>query len=181
MLFAPDTAAALDFTAALINTGVDDTEDLASTAALDSLLDAYAFTGVRAGTASELDAVRTTRQELDAVWRAEASEGVAMTNELLRRYRALPQLITHPENPDWHIHATIGNDPLHERIAVEAALAFVDVFRTGEERRLKVCAGTDCTAAVLDLSRNRSKRFCDTGNCANREHVAAYRRRHAGC
>lgn len=180
MIFAPDTAAALEFTAALINTGVDATESLAATSALAGLLDAFAFTGTRAGTDGELEAVRTTRGELDAMWRAEVPDGVAMTNEMLHRYQALPQLVTHPENPEWHIHATVPADPLHKRIAVEAALAFVDVYRTGEEDRIKVCAGGGCTAVVLDLSRNRSKRFCDTGNCANREHVAAYRRRQAG-
>jgi len=45
--------------------------------------------------------------------------------------------------------------------------------------RMLVCAADDCDAAVLDLSRNRSKRYCDTGNCANRAHVAAYRARRA--
>jgi predicted RNA-binding Zn ribbon-like protein len=31
----------------------------------------------------------------------------------------------------------------------------------------------------MDLSRNRSRIFCDTGNCGNRQHVAAYRERRA--
>jgi predicted RNA-binding Zn ribbon-like protein len=44
-------------------------------------------------------------------------------------------------------------------------------------RRLKICAAPDCDAVVMDLSRNRSRIFCDTGNCANRQHVAAYRER----
>jgi predicted RNA-binding Zn ribbon-like protein len=30
---------------------------------------------------------------------------------------------------------------------------------------------------VVDLSRNKSKRFCATGNCGNRANVAAYRAR----
>ena len=30
---------------------------------------------------------------------------------------------------------------------------------------------------LVDLSKNRSRRFCDTGNCGNRQHVAAYRER----
>ena len=49
----------------------------------------------------------------------------------------------------------------------------------GELRRLKICAARDCTAAVMDLSRNQSRIFCDTGNCGNRLHVAAYRERRA--
>jgi predicted RNA-binding Zn ribbon-like protein len=53
------------------------------------------------------------------------------------------------------------------------------VIRSKEMDRLLMCAADDCDAVVLDLSRNRSKRYCDTGNCANRAHVAAYRARKA--
>jgi predicted RNA-binding Zn ribbon-like protein len=58
-------------------------------------------------------------------------------------------------------------------------MALVDVIREKELDRLRVCAAEDCNAVLVDLSRNRSKRFCDTGNCANRTHVAAYRARKA--
>jgi predicted RNA-binding Zn ribbon-like protein len=63
------------------------------------------------------------------------------------------------------------------RLAVEAAMALADVVRSKELDRLRVCAAPDCSAVVVDLSRNRSKLYCDTGNCANREHVRAYRER----
>jgi hypothetical protein len=39
----------------------------------------------------------------------------------------------------------------------------------------------DCDQVLVDLSRNRSKRYCDARTCGNRVHVAAYRaRRRAG-
>jgi predicted RNA-binding Zn ribbon-like protein len=41
-----------------------------------------------------------------------------------------------------------------------------------------VCADDDCEGLVLDLSRNRSKRFCSLA-CGNRNAVAAYRARQA--
>ena len=59
------------------------------------------------------------------------------------------------------------------------AMALADPIRVGSLRRLKICAARDCTAAVMDLSRNQSRIFCDTGNCGNRLHVAAYRERRA--
>ncbi|MGW6510364.1 CGNR zinc finger domain-containing protein, partial [Streptomyces niveus] len=37
-------------------------------------------------------------------------------------------------------------------------------------QRLKICAAPDCEAVLFDVSRNRSKIFCDTGNCGNRQH-----------
>ena len=102
-------------------------------------------------------------------------EGV---NRLLREARALPQLLKHDEW-DWHLHATTRDAPLADRMGTEAAMALVDVIRSKEMDRMLVCAADDCDAVVLDLSRNRSKRYCDTGNCANRAHVAAYRARRA--
>ena len=35
----------------------------------------------------------------------------------------------------------------------------------------------DCEAVFVDLPKNRSRRYCNTGNCGNRQHVAAYRER----
>ena len=45
-----------------------------------------------------------------------------------------------------------------------------------ELSRLSVCADDTCGGLVLDLSRNRSRRYCSTA-CGNRVAVAAYRAR----
>jgi predicted RNA-binding Zn ribbon-like protein len=68
--------------------------------------------------------------------------------------------------------------PLATRIAVETAMAMIDVIRADEHSRLGVCADAECDGLVLDLSRNRSKRFCSVA-CGNRNAVAAYRARQA--
>ena len=49
--------------------------------------------------------------------------------------------------------------------------------RSDELERLRLCDAPDCDAVLVDLSRNRSRRYCDTGNCGNRANVAAYRAR----
>jgi predicted RNA-binding Zn ribbon-like protein len=46
-----------------------------------------------------------------------------------------------------------------------------------ETGRLRQGEAPDCDAVLIDLSKNRSRRYCDTGNCGNRQHVAAYRER----
>jgi predicted RNA-binding Zn ribbon-like protein len=56
-------------------------------------------------------------------------------------------------------------------------MAFIDVIRTDDFDRLRECAADDCSAVLVDLSRNRSKRYCDSRTCGNRLHVAAYRAR----
>ena len=55
----------------------------------------------------------------------------------------------------------------------------VDVIRSDEYARMALCEAPECRAVLVDLSRNRSRRFCDVNNCANRAHVAAYRARRA--
>jgi predicted RNA-binding Zn ribbon-like protein len=55
-------------------------------------------------------------------------------------------------------------------------MAMVDVIRADENSRLARCDAADCDDIVLDLSRNRSRRYCST-TCGNREAVAAYRAR----
>jgi predicted RNA-binding Zn ribbon-like protein len=52
------------------------------------------------------------------------------------------------------------------------------VIRSDETERLKQCSAPDCDDVVADLSRNRSKRYCE-GGCGNRLAAAAYRARQA--
>ena len=69
--------------------------------------------------------------------------------------------------------------PIPVRVRVECAMALVDLVRSGNVDRLKTCAADDCDRVLVDLSKNRSRRFCTEGNCGNRTHVAAYRERRA--
>jgi predicted RNA-binding Zn ribbon-like protein len=178
MVFAPDTEVALRTVVNLVNTAANGREGLASVADLDGFLAAEGFSGSRNRDAGELESVRQLRGELAAVWTADEDAAVDTVNRLLRDANALPQLVKH-DGWDWHLHATAPEAPLSDRMSTEAAMALADVIRSKEMDRLRVCEAEDCDAAVLDLSRNRSKRYCDTGNCANRAHVAAYRARQA--
>jgi predicted RNA-binding Zn ribbon-like protein len=63
-------------------------------------------------------------------------------------------------------------------MAVEAAMAMTDVIRADEMSRLRICEYLDCDNVVVDLSKNRSRRYCEAG-CGNRAAVAAYRARKA--
>ena len=178
MVFAPDTEVALRTVVNLINTAANGREGLPSVGDLDSFLAAEGFSGARTRDATELQSVRQLRGVLAGVWTAGEDAAVNTVNRLLRDANALPQLMKH-DGWDWHLHATAPEAPLAERMSTEAAMALADVIRSKEMDRMRTCESEDCDAAVLDLSRNRSKRYCDTGNCANRAHVAAYRARQA--
>jgi len=181
MIFSHDTELTLRAACVLINSDRVDGEQLTDLAALDAYLDGFGWTGRRDHDADELKAVRKLRERLASVWESSADEEavVGQVNALLSDTKAQPWLTRHPEMPDWHLHLASVHDPLWQRMGAEMAMALADLIRAGELRRLKTCAAPDCNAALLDLSRNRSRIFCDTGNCANRQHVAAYRERRA--
>ncbi|TLM73781.1 ABATE domain-containing protein [Pseudarthrobacter sp. NamB4] len=178
MVFAPDTEVALRTVVNLINSAANGSEALATPEDLDRFLAAEGFSGSRTRDGQELASVRQLRQQLAELWTADEDAAVQTVNRLLREARALPQLVKH-DQWDWHLHATTPEAPLVHRMSTEAAMALADVIRGKEMDRMRSCEAEDCNAAVLDLSRNRSKRYCDTGNCANRAHVAAYRARQA--
>ena len=81
--------------------------------------------------------------------------------------------------PEWHLHLASNNDPLWQRMGAEMAMALADLIRAGELRRLKICAAPDCEAVLTGPVAQPLENFCDTGNCGNRQHVAAYRERRA--
>lgn len=176
-IFAHDTEVALAAAAALVNTADGDEEQLPDVASLDEFVSAWGWTGERRHDDAELCAVRALRPRLRQLWTMDEDQIVDTLNELLREARALPQLRKHDEW-DYHLHATPPDAPLATRMAVEAAMAFVDVVRGKELSRLRVCAYATCDNVVIDLSKNRSKRFCEDG-CGNRAAVAAYRARKA--
>jgi predicted RNA-binding Zn ribbon-like protein len=157
----------------LVNT--EDDGRLDDLAGLDAFVAEWGWTGSRRHTKAELDAVRALRPRLRRVWAEDEDGAVRIVNQLLRESSALPQLVKHDEW-DYHLHSTSPEQPLADRMAVEAAMAFVDVIRSGQLDRLRVCAAADCDDVLVDLSKNRSRRFCEKG-CGNRANVAAYRAR----
>jgi predicted RNA-binding Zn ribbon-like protein len=173
VIFAHDTEVALAAAAALVNTETEGGMD--SLADLDAFLAHWGFTGSRTHDEVELAAVQALRPRLREIWQVDKDEAVRIVNALLREGSALPYLMKHDEW-DYHVHATAPEQPLADRMMVEAAMAFVDVIRTDELARLSVCAAHDCSCVLVDLSKNRSRRFCDHG-CGNRANVAAYRAR----
>lgn len=173
MLFAHDTEVALAAAAALVNSEADGT--LQTLADLDAFVAQQQWTGSRTRNLAELRAVQALRPQLAAMWYADEDGVVAIVNQLLADNHAQPRLARH-DNWPYHLHATTPDQPLAGRMAVEAAMAVVDVVRTGELDRLRVCAAGDCADVLVDLSKNRSRRFCDT-SCGNRTNVAAYRAR----
>jgi predicted RNA-binding Zn ribbon-like protein len=172
--FAYDTEQVLQSAVDLVNSAVPP-DTLTTIEELDDFYSRFGFTGRRDRTQAELDAVRATRPRLRKLLTADRDAAVEMVNDMLETARARPRLVRHDEY-DWHVHAIDYQRPLPTRIIVETAMAMIDVIRADEMSRLDICADDTCDGVVLDLSRNRSKRFCSV-TCGNRQAVAAYRQR----
>lgn len=182
-MFEHDTRAALASAAALVNTAPSHHSDnghpelLPDPDALAAFLEKWGWRGQPPRTHDAVRHVQAVRSQVRQLWTLHLPELVIGINALLAEHRALPRLVRHGQY-GWHIHATEDDAPLHARMAVEAAMAMVDLVRADETERLRACASEDCDNVLVDLSRNRSKIYCDI-SCANRAHAAAYRARQA--
>jgi predicted RNA-binding Zn ribbon-like protein len=174
VLFADDTEASLRAAVALVNSAVEP-DTLTEISQLDAFYEEHGYTGRHDRDVAELRALRALRPVLRELLTAERDDAAQLVNTLLANAKAVPQLRRH-DGLDWHIHAVPADAPLERRIAAETAMAMIDLIRADELSRLSVCADERCDGLVLDLSRNRSRRYCSTA-CANRNAVAAYRAR----
>jgi predicted RNA-binding Zn ribbon-like protein len=178
VIFAHDTELALAAASALVNTERPDGDGLADVAALDGFVARWGWTGSRRGDGDELEGVRALRPRLRRLWHLDEDSVVEAVNAMLRQTHALPQLVAH-DQWSYHLHATPPDAPLADRMMVEAAMAVVDVVRSGELDRLRICEAPDCDDVVVDLSKNHSRRYCST-SCSNRVNMAAFRARRSG-
>ena len=174
MRFAHDTEMALGAAVALANTA-QGSDTLRTIDELRGHDERWGYTGRFDGDEAELASVRALRAPIRDLLLARRDDAVPIVNAMLAQARAVPQLVRH-EGYDWHIHAIAPDAPLVDRIQVETAMAMIDVVRADELGRLGVCADDGCANLVVDLSRNRSRRYCSAA-CGNRNAVAAYRAR----
>ena len=174
MLVAHDTEANLVAAVALANSA-EDPDTLTTLDELDAFFRANGYSGWSTRKRADLDDIRAIRADVRRLLTGTRDEAVATVNLWLTEAQAIPRLVRHDEM-DWHIHAIADTAPMAARIRVETAMAMIDVIRADEMSRLGVCADDDCAGVVLDLSRNRSRRFCST-TCTNRAAVAASRAR----
>jgi predicted RNA-binding Zn ribbon-like protein len=133
-----------------------------------------------AARASDVPRLRELRTRLDSAAGAclAGGEAIAITvlNALLAETGAVPQIVAH-DGRGPHIHVSRAGAPLADRIAAHSAMGLAELIVAGASGRIRSCASPACDAVFVDLSRNQSRRYCDSRTCGNRTHVAAYRSR----
>ncbi|NUV68136.1 MULTISPECIES: CGNR zinc finger domain-containing protein [unclassified Streptomyces] len=187
MLIPHDTRIALDTVVDLMNTAPesqppdgtgDGPEDgLADIAALYDFAERHLISGVGTLGEKDLTAVRDVRARFAEVFAAPDPRTAAdLVNRLVAAAGTTPQLTDH-DGYDWHVHYFAPDASIADHLAADCGMALAFIIVAGEQERLRRCEAPDCGHAFVDLSRNRSRRYCSSRTCGNRLHVAAYRAR----
>ncbi|MFE2035692.1 CGNR zinc finger domain-containing protein [Streptomyces scopuliridis] len=184
MLIPHDTRIALDTVVDLVNTapeedsgGVGSTDGLGDVEALYGFVRSHDISGVGELGNRDLRAVLNVRDRFAEVFAApDARSAADLINQLVAAAGTTPQLTDH-DGYDWHVHYFAPGASVADHLAADCGMALAFMVVAGEQERLRRCEAPDCGHAFVDLSRNRSRRYCDSRTCGNRLHVAAYRAR----
>ena len=176
-----DSAAVIEEAVLLVNSddrrsGIDtlDTVD-----ALAEFVAERRISGSRAGSTAELRAVRRLRDRLRTIFEladdGARGEVIDALNRMIAESGAVPRLVEHDGLP-VHLHFTPSRGAA--RTAARRRDRRGPRHRRARRRRRTAAdlRSAGCGRVLVDLSKNRSRRYCDT-QCGNRQHVAAYRRR----
>jgi predicted RNA-binding Zn ribbon-like protein len=179
-----DTRCALDSVVDLINTApaIAGHEALAEVADLRAFVERNKVSEIGRLDRGDITAVQSVRGRFTEVFATtDDATAAAMLNAMIAEAGTTPRLTDH-DGYDWHVHYFAPGASLSDHLAADCGMALAFLIVAGERERLRRCDAPDCRHAFVDLSRNRSRRYCDSRTCGNRLHVAAYRarRREAG-
>jgi predicted RNA-binding Zn ribbon-like protein len=87
--------------------------------------------------------------------------------------RKLRRVVANEKGFDLRWDERIAFDTLRRAVAESA----VEYLTSADLTRLSRCGGDDCGWLFEDVSRNRSRAWCDTRDCGNRARVRRFRRR----
>jgi predicted RNA-binding Zn ribbon-like protein len=90
---------------------------------------------------------------------------LAILNEILSATLGRLQLVSTPDGFSWEWNA--GGDRLDQMLWPVAQSA-ADLLTSAELVRVGQCADERCGWLFMDMSRNRSRRWCDMRDCGNR-------------
>jgi len=179
MLFSHDTEHSLACVVDLVNSAPSGNTDelLPDLDALGDFVVRHQLSEVSRLTRGDLAAVHALRLEIRPIFgTTDNAHAARIINSLVSLAPVTPRLTDH-DGYHWHMHYFSPGASLADHLAVDCGMALAHVISDSEVERLRSCDAPDCDRVLVDLSRNRSKRYCDARTCGNRLHVAAYRER----
>ena len=141
----------------------------------EEFLRAHEFSGIGKVTEEDLAELHRVRGRLEEVFYApDEATAAALINALLREYEVEPHLTDH--DGKWHFHYTPDETPVGRRVAADVTMALATLIAEFGFDRFGICGAEDCGDVFVDMSRNKSRRYCNDV-CLSRTNVAAYRAR----
>lgn len=107
-----------------------------------------------------------------------AADAEEHLNELLRLSRAAPHVHTTNMGMPWFLHFHAADAHPANAWSAGCAVGLAYLLSVRQVVRLGNCAADACDRVFLDLTKNRSRRFCSTA-CQNRVKAANHRKRQA--
>lgn len=179
MLITHDTRCALEAAVDLVNTAPNGErpDRLSGLGELEEFVRSHDISDTDLLGAADLRAMREVRDRFTRVFSApDPPTAVRIINELVAQAGTTPRLTDH-DGYDWHVHYFAPGASIADHLSADCGMALAFLVVAGERERLRRCEAPDCGRAFVDLSRNRSRRYCSSRTCGNRLHVAAYRAR----
>ncbi|MFC6707200.1 CGNR zinc finger domain-containing protein [Flexivirga alba] len=119
--------------------------------------------------------VPDVRRVFEAASDGDITRAAQLTNDLLGRTGARPQLNPDPDGT-WHLHFHGASNHFGPGWAAGLAAGLTMALGVDEIGRLGVCSADRCDRVYVDSSRNGTRQFCST-RCQNRMKAAAHRAR----
>lgn len=164
---------------ALVNSAppASKTDDLATLQGVRDFIGNRIITEVARPSAGDIAALRIVREQLRAIaYETDNQVRIRLVDAALSSSTCQPRLADH-DGLGLHLHFFPHNARVADHILTDCAMAVAELMVSGESERLKRCAVPECGRVFLDLTRNRSRAYCDSRKCGNRTHAAAYRER----
>jgi len=129
------------------------------------------------GAATALERVRRFRETLFQLFSAAAAGRTLPDAALARLNAAWAESSAHARLASDGRVAAWGwdDDDALDRVLWQVARAAVDLLTSPRLDRVRECHADECSWLFLDLSKNRSRRWCDMAVCGNRSKVRRYR------
>lgn len=141
----------------------------------EQFLLAHDFSGITNVTNEDLAELHSVRERLEEVFYApDEATATRLINDLLEEYEVKPYLTDHDGR--LHLHYAPKDSPVGRRVASDVVMGLAALIADFGFERFGICAAADCGDVFVDVSRNKSRRFCNDA-CSSRTNVAAYRAR----
>jgi len=109
-----------------------------------------------------------------AAGRRSPPAALATLNRMLAHALAHLELLPGPHQFDWRF---AGAADALDRMLWPVARSAADLLTREQHALVRTCAADDCAWMFVDATRNRSRRWCDMGDCGNRAKARRFYRR----